>query len=367
MTALRDTRDLVDTVAIESIVPALVQEIASVLWRFSVATEITWLIVNLYASTLAAMSAKSFGINTNTAENLELDTYVSFSRVHAHRVMTSLIDIEWARIAPDKVVVATADRAWLHRLGSAESDDPCARPMVGAGSVATTQKLLDGAIVCAKSAVASSVRPPALTRIRWVWRLAGAYHSSRHTTRLMEEARDRFAASGRVLLAQWAAQKAREEAGHERLALLDIQSMGYNAEAVVQALVPSPIQALVDYFFQSVQTTDPIGCVGFFYTAERLGTFQGEQYIQSVQALLPPGTHATRWLRIHSGVGAEVKHVEETVEVVAELTLQERICVARACYETALLRFTPPKEGYISDSELQNVLKPLELNTCLPV
>lgn len=83
--------------------------------------------------------------------------------------------------------------------------------------------------------------------------------------------------------------------------------------------------------------------------------------------MLPPGTHATRWLRIHSGVGAEVKHVEETVEVVAELTPQERICVARACYETALLRFAPPKEDYISDSELQNVLKPLELNTCLPV
>jgi hypothetical protein len=54
----------------------------------------------------------------------------------------------------------------------------------------------------------------------------------------MEEARDRFAASGRESLAQWAAQKAREEAGHDRLALLDIQSMGYDAEAVVQALVP---------------------------------------------------------------------------------------------------------------------------------
>ena len=143
--------------------------------------------------------------------------------------------------------------------------------------------------------------------------------------------------------------------------------MGYNAEAVVQALVPFAMQALVDYFFQSVQTTDPIGCVGFFYACERLGTFIGEEYIQSVQALLPPGTHATRWLRIHSGVGAEVKHVEETVEVVTELTPQERIRVARACYETALLRFTPPKEGYISDSELQNVLKPLELNTCLRV
>jgi len=282
--------------------------------------------------------------------------------------MTSLLlDTEWARIVPDKVVVATADRAWVHRLDPDPegSDDPFARPMVGYGSAATTRKLLDGVIAFAKSAVSSSRRPPALTRTRWVWRMAGAYHSSCHTSRLMKEAAQRFAASGRKSLAQWAAQKAREEAGHDRLALLDIQSMGYDAEAVVQALVPSAATAVVDYFTQSVQTPDPIDCAGFFYATERLGTFQGEEYIQSVEALLPPGTHATRWLRIHSGVGAEVKHVEETVEVVAELTPQERIRVARACYENALLRFTPPKEGYISDEELQHILKPLESGTRL--
>lgn len=275
-----------------------------------------------------------------------------------------LMDIEWARIAPDKVVIATADRAWLHRPGSVGSNDPFTRQMIGTGSMTTTRKLLDGAIAYAWRTVKSSRRPPALTRTRWLWRLAGAYHSSCRTSQLIEEAAQRFAASGCKRLAQWAAQKAREEAGHDRLALLDIQSMGYEAEAVVQALVPSTVQALVDYFIQSVQATEPIDCVGFFYASERLGTFQGEEYIQNVEALLPPGTHATRWLRVHSGVGAEVKHVEETVEVVAELTPEERTRVARACYETALLRFTPPKEGYISEEELQNILKPLELNTC---
>lgn len=167
-------------------------------------------------------------------------------------------------------------------------------------------------------------------------------------------------ASDRNILAQWAVEKAREEAGHDRLALLDIQSMGYNAEAVVKALVPPAVKVLIDYFIQTVQATDPICCVGFFYTAERLGTFQGEHYIQRVEALLPPGTRATRWLRIHSAVGAEVQHVEETVKVVAELSSQERISIAQACYETAVLRFTPPNEGYILDEELQHILKPLE-------
>ncbi|PMB03463.1 hypothetical protein CEN49_23145 [Fischerella thermalis CCMEE 5273] len=278
-----------------------------------------------------------------------------------------LIDTESACVVSDEVAVNTANCTRVHQPSSVESGAGFTAKKVDTDSIAQTQKHLDRAIVLAWKAVKSNSRPPALTRTRWVWRLAGAYHSSCHTSRLMEEAAQRFAASGRKNLAQWAVQKAREEAGHDRLALRDIQSMGYDAEAVVQALVPSPIKALVDYFIQSVQTTDPIGCVGFFYTAERLGTFIGEEYIQSVEALLPLGTHATRWLRVHSSVGAEVKHIEETVKVVAELTPEEHIRIAQACYETALLRFTPPKEGYISDEELQNVLKPLELNTCLRV
>lgn len=154
--------------------------------------------------------------------------------------MTSLIDIEWACVTPDKAVVATANRAWLHQPGSAGSSNPFIRQMVGAGSVATTRKLLDGAIAFARSTVSSSSRPPALSRLRWIWRLAGLYHMTHFTPQLMKEAAQRFAASGYQSLAQWAAQKAREERGHDQLALLDIQSMGYKAEAVVEALVPLP-------------------------------------------------------------------------------------------------------------------------------
>ncbi len=84
--------------------------------------------------------------------------------------------IEWARIASDKVIVASANRAWLCRLSSARREDRLIKPMKCAGSIATTQKLLDGAIAAAKCAVKSNVRPSALTPIRQVWRLAGAYH-----------------------------------------------------------------------------------------------------------------------------------------------------------------------------------------------
>ncbi|MFN6536148.1 MAG: hypothetical protein RM021_007205 [Nostoc sp. EkiNYC01] len=278
-----------------------------------------------------------------------------------------LIKTDSACFVPDETAFKAANYTQKHRSTSAKSGDRFASNMSHAEKIAQTQKLLDRAIAYAWHTVKTDRRPPKLTPIRWVWRMAGAYHSSRHTSRLMEEATQRFAASGRKNLAEWAKQKAKEEAGHDQLALLDIQSMGYEAEAVVQAFVPSTVHALIDYFIQSVKVPEPIDCIGFFYASERLGTFQGEEYIQSVDALLPPGTHATRWLRIHSGVGAEVKHVEETVNLVAQLTPQERIRIERACYETALLRFTPPKESYISDEELLKVLKPLELNPCLGV
>ena len=258
-----------------------------------------------------------------------------------------LIDTESACIVPNEVVVETID----------------------ADSVAKTRKLLDRAIAYACYTVKSKRKPPALTRRRWVWGLAGSYHLCHSYSQLIEEAAQRFAASDRKRLAQWAAQKAREEAGHDRLALLDIQSMGYEALAVVEALIPPAAVVLVNYLTQSVHAPDPIGCVGYSYTMERLATGIKEKHIQSVEALLPPGICATRCLRVHSSVGADVEHVEETVEMVAGLAPKERVRVAIACYETALLYFNPPQEDYISESELQHVLRPLvteELRTVFP-
>jgi len=278
--------------------------------------------------------------------------------------MSSLTDIEWACIAPDRGV-ANANSARLHQPDAMEIGISSARRIVDTDSVAKTRKLLDGAIVCAWRDVKSNRRPPALTPTRWVWQLAGFYHLCHSTPQLMEEAAQRFAKAGRWTLAAWAAQKAREEAGHDKLALRDIQSMGYRAEAVVEALVPPAAKTLLDYFTRSVQNSDPIDCVGYSYTAERLGICIGEGYIQKVKALLPVGTNATRCLCAHSAASTtEVRHVEETVAMIAGLTPQERDQVARACYKVALLRFSPPQEAYISDEEIQNVLEPLKrINT----
>lgn len=277
-------------------------------------------------------------------------------QIHSH-----LTDAQWANITPGKVVVATNERAWIYEPQS--QDDRLAQPMKGVGSFATTRKLLDTAIAAAKYMVNSDVRPPALTSIRWVWRLASAYHLTHLVPQLMEDAARGFAANNSPQLEAWALAKAQEETGHDRLALLDIQSLGYDAEAVVKVLVPPAAIALIDYLARSVQDSNPIDCIGYSYTMERLSLGIGEDYIQKVEALLPAKVNATRCLHVHSAVGADAGHVDENVALVAGLSAPARSRIARACYETALMCFSPPPGEYISDEKLLQILEPLRLNS----
>ncbi|MGF1540792.1 MAG: hypothetical protein ACFCU5_10140 [Pleurocapsa sp.] len=267
---------------------------------------------------------------------------------------------EWAQIAPGKVVVATEARAWLYQPQS--PDDPFSQPMTHSGSMTTTRKLLDTAIAAAKYAIQSTIRPPALTPSRWLWRLAGAYHQTSPIPNLLKDAAKGFAANGRFDLEKWALEKAAEETGHDLLALKDIQSLGYDAEAVVKTLVPAAAVALMDYFARSAQDDNPIDIVGYTYTMERLSLGIDEEYIQKVEALLPPQVNAVRCLRVHSAIGADAQHVDDNVLMVASLSPSERTRIARACYETALMCFSPPPGDYISDEELKQVLEPLKAN-----
>lgn len=243
---------------------------------------------------------------------------------------------------------------------STKSSDRLTTKKIKADTAAKIQQQLDGAILFAWNSVQSNSKPPALTRTRWVWRLAGSYHLCHSNSWLMEEAAERFAASGRESLATWAAKKAYEEKNHARLALRDIAAMGYEAESVVKAFYPPAAKALIDYFTLSVQVPDPIRCVGYIYAIERLGLVNKKEYIRAVEVLLPPGAHATRCPRAGSSIGVEVEQVKDAEEMLTGLTIEERTRVAIACYETALLCFSPPDETSISDEELQNVLRSLE-------
>lgn len=267
-------------------------------------------------------------------------------------------DLEWARIAPDKVVVAAADRAFLHTPGGPGEMDGFARPMQGPGSLATTRNLLDAAIGAGQRALPRKAPPP-LTPARWAWRLAGSYRTAHATPGLMAEAAARFEAAGQTLLARWAEQKAQEERGHDALALRDLTALGYDADRLVEALVPPTAAALVRYFTDAVRGDDPVRCVGYAYTLERLALGQTAATIARVQAMLPPGVLATRCLRVHSEAGSDARHVEETIAVVAALGARDRAQIALACYETAVLCYDA-RMSPIAESALESALAALK-------
>ena len=121
----------------------------------------------------------------------------------------------------------------------------------------------------------------------------------------------------------------------------------------------------MDYFTRSVGDCDPIDSVGYSYAMERLAMGVDEEYIWKVKAIYSHSINATRCLSVHSSVGADAEHIEETVEMIAKLSAKERIRIARACYETALMCFSPPSRGYISDELLESILDPLRLDKTL--
>lgn len=281
-------------------------------------------------------------------------TLLSTKAIDSHYLL-NLPNVQWARIALNKTIIATENKAWLYQPHSIK--DSFAQPMEGTGSITTTKNLLDGAIAAAEYIAESKIKPQKLTPIGWVRQLAEAYHLSCLTPELIGEACIGFAVVGRWSLAEWAAYKAHKEEGYARLALRDIQYMGYDAEAVVEEIVSPTAVALTDYLTRSVCDWNPIDCVGYCYTIERLTADFKEEYIDRVKALLSPEINATRNMRVHDSASANI----EFVEMVAELTASERTRVAIACYETASIYFSQSIEDCVSDEELQQILEPLRI------
>jgi len=217
--------------------------------------------------------------------------------------------------------------------------------------VAVARNLLDGAVAAAFRFARAAAVPP-LTATRWAYRLAGLYHLTHSTPRLLDLAAERFAAADRQALAAWARVRAREESHHDRLALRDLRGLGLDADAVVQVLRPRTAMRLVEAFERSVHAPDPIGCVGYAYAIERLAMTVRPADIAAVEAILPAGARATRCLRVHSAAGSDSDHVADTLVVVAQLGAEERRQIAVAAYQTSRLCFEPDPEGAPSDEAI---------------
>ena len=265
--------------------------------------------------------------------------------------------VECARLTDSQTIVVTKDGVWVRTCVDNSSFLP--QPSTdNINSIETTKKLLDTAIVMGKRVASVERQLPGLSVDNWVWSLIGQYHVTHPTPQLMREAARQFEKQGRNCLAEWAAEKAQEETGHDRLALRDIQSLGYQAQALVDTYMSPSTKALIDYFIRSARTGDPIKVVGYAYTLERIALAVKEKHIQAIENILPSGINATRCLRVHSSIGSDVEHVDEALETIALLSSAERTNIAIACYETARLYFSTHEQDFPSATELQQKLQP---------
>ncbi len=251
---------------------------------------------------------------------------------------------EWVKVTDDVSIIAReTGEVWFHTASATvDEPDPFAAPMTGAGTTGSTIHLLDGAINLGFAKIEQRLARPEPTLAGYVVALIGAYHTSVDTPRNLRRAAKRFEELGRPEVAAYLEVRAREETGHDRLALKDLRALGVPGERLVVSFVPEGIKPLCKRFDDLCAQDYPIGCIGYSYCLERIAALKQESDIEKVQALCPDGADATRFLRSHSCLGSEVSHVEETIEFVASLPANDRISVVQETYRSALIM----AEGY---------------------
>jgi hypothetical protein len=251
---------------------------------------------------------------------------------------------EWVKVTDDVSIIAReSGEVWFHTAnGTKDELDPFATPMTGPGATGSTIRLLDGAINLGFAKIEKRLAHPELTLAGYAVALAGAYHTSVDTPRNLRRAAKRFEELGRPEVAAYLEVRAREETGHDRLALKDLRALGVPGERLVANYIPEGIAPLCKHFDDLCVQDYPIGCIGYSYCLERIAALKQEADIEKVQALCPDAADATRFLRSHSCLGSEVSHVEETIEFVASLPANDRISVVQETYRSALIM----AEGY---------------------
>jgi hypothetical protein len=251
---------------------------------------------------------------------------------------------EWVNLPGDISIIAReSGEVWFHTPSDTRQHvDPFATPMTGVGATGSTVGLLDGAINLGFAGIEKRLARPDPTLVGYIVALVGAYHTSVDTPRNLQRAACRFNELGRPEVAAYLEERAREETGHDRLALKDLRALNVPGERLVANFIPEGIKPLCERFDQLCVQDYPIGCIGYSYCLERTAALKQEADIDKVRALCPDGVDATRFLRSHSCLGSEVAHVEETIAFVASLPANDRIRVVQETYQSALIM----AEGY---------------------
>jgi len=235
------------------------------------------------------------------------------------------------------LLIATPDgRCWLTDTARAGVVAlPCSPVAALRASVAAS--VVDGAISAGFSHAGLPTEATPYTLLRYIRWLVGDYIFAGQTPGLFRRGAQRLDTAGRKDLADFAARKADEEAGHADLAFRDLEALRLPAADVVRIVAPPSAAAFVELFRAFVESNNPIALFGFSYCLERMAAARDAAFIRTVEALCPPGCMAIRFLRVHSAAGSDHAHVHELLAMFEALSDEELTSVARAAYDTAIL------------------------------
>lgn len=306
-------------------------------------------------------------MNSNARQSCQTEEYICITEPTLGKSplirLENSLDTQWVRLSAQQVIIATTNSSWLYQSHLQQSLNRYSQSMRDIdGTVNSTQNLLDAAIAAAYYQY-SKVILPELTLGRWLWQLAGHYHLTCLTPKLMRKAAEEFAAVERPMLASWARLKAQREQEYNRTTLQDLEYLGYNAQAVVSEFYPEQVTKLLTYL-QTGITPDPFRCLGYSFAVERIATRIEQEYIQLTTGILPPSLtcltepQSRPWL--YGSVGVDAGDVQETVEVVTRLSAAERTRVAQACYAIALICFHHSPQGLAADWQTKPILRSLK-------
>ena len=277
--------------------------------------------------------------------------------------------IEWVVLSSDTAIVATgAGQVWFQALGECPEISPFSVPMTGEGSPQTTALLLNGAVELVFRKYGCEVQESLATLPKYVFNLVCTYHNSSRTPGHYRQAANRFREIGRPEVADYLEKHAREETGHDRLALKDLRALNLEAERLIENLIPEGMKTLCDLFDRLSSEDYPIGCIGYSYCFESTAALKQKSDVGAMQALCPEGVDASRFMRSHSSLGKEVEHVEDLVNFIAGLPAADRIAIVQVTYETAiLLAECLHGEGRMTDEEILAQLEaaagePIQIN-----
>jgi hypothetical protein len=239
------------------------------------------------------------------------------------------------QLGAQKLLIATPDgHCWLTSFDTSKVTTlPVSALAAERSSLAASA--VEGAVAAGLAQTGSAPVEISCTLPRYIRWLAGNYVFAGKTPGLFRRAAERFEASLRPDLAEFALRKAEEEDGHAGLAYRDLEALGLPAAEVIRLIRPPSADVFADRFRAYVESIDPIALFGFSYCLERMAVGRDDAFIQRIQSICPPGARAIRFLKVHSNAGSDSAHVHEQLSFFESLKSAELAAVTRAAFETA--------------------------------